>query len=73
MDLSEHIITEDEAKVLFSIEEDNLSPMDKPFTDKQFNDFVSEVSGKTLKEYANFRFPDNPSEQFNLAIKVLGF
>lgn len=71
--LKKHILTKDEAGMLFSLEEDNLSPLDESYTDEQFSDFVSEVSGKTLGEYAKWRFPDNPKQQLKLAIKVLSF
>jgi len=56
---------------LFSLEEDNLGPTEE-YTDNDFNNFLSEYVGKTLWDYSKHRFPDNPHEQFKLAVGVLG-
>ncbi len=55
---------------LFSLEEDNLGPTEE-YTDNDFNNFLSDYVGKTLEEYSKHRFPDNPQEQFKLAVGVL--
>ena len=55
---------------LFSLEEDNLGPTDE-YTDDDFNSFLSDYVGKTLWEYSKHRFPDNPNEQFKLAVNVM--
>lgn len=66
-----HIITKLEARKLFSLEEDDLSPNDKPYTESDFNEFVTNVAGKTLWEYSKWRFPDSPKLQFKIALKIL--
>lgn len=70
--LKNHIIDKDDVIKLFSLEEDNLGPTDK-YTDDDFNSFLSDYVGKTLWEYSKHRFPDNPDEQFRLAVDVLDF
>lgn len=69
--LKNHIIDKDDAIKLFSLEEDDLGPTDK-YTDDDFNNFLGDYVGKTLWDYAKHRSPDNPEEQFKLAIGVLG-
>jgi hypothetical protein len=70
-DMENYILTQDDAIKLFSLEEDDQSPMDNPYTDDDFNKFVEDVSGKTLLEYCEWRFPDSPEEQFELASEIL--
>jgi hypothetical protein len=69
--LKNHIIDENDAIKLFSLEEDNLGPTDE-YTDDDFNNFLSDYVGKTLWYYSKHRFPEHPKEQFELAIGVLG-
>jgi len=68
-----YIITEDDAKTLYTLEEDNQAPDEEPFSNDNYNSFLSDVIGKTLSEYSKWRFPDEPDEQFSAALKVLKF
>jgi len=68
--MKNHIIAKDDVIKLFSLEEDNLGPTEE-YTDADFNNFLNDYIGKTLWDYSKHRFPDNPEEQFELAICVL--
>ena len=65
-----HILTEDEIKSLFSLEEDNLAPGES-FSEEEYQDFIKDVSGKTIWEYCNWRYPEEPEEQLEMVIGVL--
>ena len=64
------VLTEEDAKKLYSLEEDNLAPGEAS-SDEDFKEFINTVSGMTLNEYTIWRWPDNPKEQYELAISVL--
>ena len=65
-----YIISREDACNLFSLEEDDLGPSES-YSDQEFNDVLSEYTGKTLWEYSNHRYPENPIIQFQAAIKCL--
>lgn len=65
-----HVITEEEAGKLFSLEEDNLGP-DDAISDEDFEKFKKDVTGMTMKQYCEWRWPDEPQEQFDMALAVL--
>lgn len=66
-----HIITRDEAIKLIMADDDNLGPGDQVPTTEEFNATVDHVTGMTLGAYADWRWPDEPQQQFNIALTVL--
>ena len=40
-------------------------------TQKEVDSTIAELSGKTIKEYCHWRWPDNPEEQFLLLLEDL--
>lgn len=69
--LGKHVLTKEEAVKLGAFEEENLGPGDDPFTQKEFDDFVAEVTGKTIAEFCEWKWPDEPQEQFKLTLEIL--
>lgn len=68
-----HVITEDDAMKLAALEEEDMAPGEQDIqTEIEFDKFVSEVTGKTLKEFAEWRWPDEPQKQFDIALKSIG-
>lgn len=65
-----HVITEDDARKLFGLEEDNFLGPDDDFSDDDFNKFVKDVVGKTLDEYSVWRYPDEPEEQLEEQLEM---
>lgn len=66
----DYVITLEDANKLYSLEEDNLAPGES-IDDDDYDKFIDDVVGKTLKEYSEWRYPDQPEEQFRLAVSVL--
>ena len=64
------IITKEEAKKLFQLEEDSLAP-DETFTNEDFNQFVNKITGMFIIEYCLWRYPENPEKQYKLTMKIL--
>jgi len=68
-----HVITEDDAMKLAALEEEDMAPGEQDIqTEVEFDKFVSQVTGKTLKEFAEWRWPDEPQKQFDIALKSIG-
>ncbi len=68
----EHILTEEDAKKLFGLEEENLAPGEK-LPEGEYQEFIKDVIGKKLWEYCKWRWPEEPEEQLQLALEVLTF
>lgn len=66
----DYVITLEDAKKLYSLEEDNLAPGES-VDDNDYDEFINDVVGKTLKEYSEWRYPDDPDQQFQSAISIL--
>lgn len=65
-----HVITEDEACKLFSLVEDNLGP-DDIISDEEFEKFKKDVTGMTMEQYCEWIWPDDPQEQFDMALEFV--
>ena len=68
--LSQTVITRKQAIKLIG-EENDPGPYGKPMTDEEFNKYVNETTGMTFEQYANFRWPDEPYEQYKLILEDL--
>jgi hypothetical protein len=69
--MSNHKISKQEAELLFDLEMDNFPPGSAPDSDEEFEAFAKDTVGKTLGEYAEWRWPENPQEQFDMALTAL--
>jgi hypothetical protein len=65
------IIDEEIINILFSIEENDLSPCDEPYSDDVYNQFKSDYIGKTIEDYCWHRYPDEPDTLLELVIEIL--
>ncbi len=68
--MREKVLTSDDISKLYQLEIDNLGP-DETSTEEDYQSFVKQVTGMTVKEYCCWRNPDAPCEQLRLAIKIL--
>jgi hypothetical protein len=64
-----YILTSEDTNKLFQIEEDN--DLDGNITEQEYNDFISKVTGMTIKQYIDWRNPDDPEEQYKVALYYL--
>jgi len=69
--MSNHVITVDDAKALYALEERDLG-LNGDNLDMDFNEFCEDIVGETLSNYATWRWPDEPQQQFDMALEVLG-
>jgi hypothetical protein len=69
--MKDHIINKEDAERLFSLEEEDLSPNDEPIDDEEFLHFISIIIGKTLWEYSEWRYPEDPDYQYLEALRIL--
>lgn len=69
--LSQTIITREQAITLVAEDEASAGPTGSDISDEDFNKFVHETIGMTFEQYANFRWPDEPLEQYNLILTDL--
>jgi hypothetical protein len=67
--MKDHIISREEAILLFTLELQALGPTEP--TVEYFNDFVNDYTGKTLWEFAQASWPEEPEEAYGAAIQVL--
>jgi hypothetical protein len=51
LEIKTKIIDEEIINILFSIEENDLSPCDEPYSDDVYNQFKSDYIGKTIEDY----------------------
>ena len=69
--MAKHVLTDAEINILFDLEEDQIAPGQPGYSDEEFEAFKKDVEGMTVLEYANWRWPDEPQQQFDIVIAAL--
>lgn len=70
--LSQTVITLAQAISLVGADEDERAPNEVGMTDEEFNKYVEETEGMTFEQFAHFRWPDEPMEQYKAILEILG-
>ena len=66
----EYIIGKKDVNILYQLEENDLWPNDS-YSEEDYTRFSNDVMGKTVWEYCNWRYPDNPEGQYNAVLNIL--
>lgn len=69
--MSKHVITKDDANKLADFEEDQNGPGAPPSDDKEIDEFIAKITGMTLQAFSEWRWPENPQEQFEIALDAI--
>lgn len=69
--LSQTVITKEQATTLVGEDEASSGPTGSTISDEEFWKYVDETTGMTFEQYAKFRWPDSPLEQYNLILSDL--
>lgn len=71
--MGKHVITKEDAAKLTDLEADNAGPGPAMSgKEEELDKFMDEITGMTLADYAEMRWPDEPQKQFELALGALG-
>ena len=69
--LSSHVITKDDANALADFEIDQEGPGPERTDDKEIDEFIAKITGMTLQSFAEWRWPENPQKQFEIALDLI--
>lgn len=62
----DHVLTIEDARKLAKFEEDDAGPIDDEFErEEKYGDFIDEIVGKTIGEFCEWRWPDEPNISIN--------
>jgi hypothetical protein len=70
---SNRILTDEQlSMLLWSDEYDGLAPgQSSDCTQEEIDSIIANLSGKSIKDYCHWRWPDNPEEQFLYVLECL--
>lgn len=69
---ADYEITKKDAEKIVAASEENLAPGESAMTDEEFDRAVNDITGLTLADCAEVSYPDEPQEEFDRILKILG-
>lgn len=69
---ADYELTREDAEKLIAADDENNAPGEEGMNDDDFKKAVDDIIGLTLADYAEVTWPDEPQQQFDRAIKILG-
>lgn len=69
--LADHIITKKDAGKLANFEDEQTGPVGPGFSKSKYDNFINDIEGKTIREFSEWRWPEEPQKQFNITLHIL--